>query len=317
MEEIDPEWSSFEQRQQFAQASESAAWDAAAGAEERAALHHAISVLKDYEKDDADLVGASVNLAAVSPPAFQAFLEAVEAEYDDPEYAQQVGQAVVDTLGRISEQQGEIEFQQNWAAGNEINVVDAAEALDDLMKGRNMSPEDVQKMSEHWQQATGQPLRTALEATLPWDRPELLREVAIQTEVDDQAERMRQFKLSLFTADSTDISDGLKVAGGIPKDLPPSITDPSYNRYLVEQRVRQQDEERERQPQRETADDIRRSIIEPDSRDWREGLTTAEGRPTSVREIAERDPDSVLNQQERQRQRQAMKLANSTGARRV
>ena len=63
------------------------------------------------------------------------------------------------------------------------------------------------------------------------------------------------------------------------------------------------------------AEDIRRSLVTQESTDWREGLT-ADGRKTTFSEIAAKDPDSVQNVQARQREREALRISNLTGARR-
>ena len=72
-------------------------------------------------------------------------------------------------------------------------------------------------------------------------------------------------------------------AGG---ELPPRVVDPAYNAFLVEQQVRRTDAERVIAPKaaNHSAAEIKRGLIDtPDERDWREGLTTPDGRKTSVR----------------------------------
>jgi hypothetical protein len=102
-------------------------------------------------------------------------------------------------------------------------------------------------------------------------------------------------------------------AGG---ELPPSLTDPNYALYVTERSVRREDAERASRPEVESADQIKAELLfGSDSKDWRENLTDNSGRPTSFREIAERDPDSMVNVEAREKHRQAMKLANLTGGR--
>jgi hypothetical protein len=315
MSEVDEGWDDFQERQQFAQESESAAWDAAADATEKAALHEAMYVLETFS-DESEIAAAALNLASVSPPAYAAYMDHIEQQYD-PEWRHDIERSVVNTLGAISQRQGEIEWQQNWAAGNEINIADAAAALDDLIEERGMSPEDFQRLDRDWLQATGQPLRTTLEGTLPWDRPELLREAAIASEASERGERLQRFAASFFAAPSTEISDGLVTKNGVPRDLPAIMFDPAYAAFKAEKSIRAEDEARASQakPERDSADQIKyQLLVGTDERDWREGLSDDSGRKITVQDIAEDDPLSTLNVNRRNREIEMRKIANATGA---
>jgi hypothetical protein len=317
--EIDPGWDSWRAQQETAQESESQAWAVAADVTERSALQNAIRTLEEFE-DESQIIGDAVNLAAVSPPAYQAFLEHVAAEYD-PEYAAEVGQAVVNTLGAISEQQREIEFQQTMSESEQANVEDAQSALRAVAQYRDMSPQDVERVARAFQEATGQPLRWSMLAVMPGvERAQFLNELAIKTEASERGERLQRFAASFFATPSTDISDGLRIKDGVPRDLPPVAFDSSYAAYRAERSIRAEDEARASQarPKRDSAENIKYQLLAgADEKDWRTGLTDDRGRPTSYDEIAANDPMSERNVQARNREVALQRIATATGARRI
>jgi len=311
-EEVDPGYADFVERHESAQESESQAWDVAAGATQELATRNARDALEIG--DDHDVLRASLGLLATAPEQYGEFLEAY-AEQEGDEAAQALAIAVHNTFGEIAASNKEIDFQQEMRQSEEANYEHVAMSLAELAARRGMSPEEVENVADKYRAATGQPLRYSLGAVMPEDRATFLNELAIATEVDEKAERMRQFKASFFDGSSgSSIEDGLVIrgqrAGG---DLPPSIFDANYNRHLVEQQVRREDAERPERPSRQTADEIRGSIVAPAERDWEQGLTDVNGRPISYREIAEKDPDSMINVERRAEERAAMKWRSLTG----
>jgi hypothetical protein len=317
MEAVDPEWSDFQERQEMAQTSESAAWEVAADATEKSALHNAMRVLESYE-DEAEVAGAAIHLASVSMPGYAAFLDHLAEEYD-PSFRDEIAESVINTLGLISDISREREFQSNWAEAQALNTAGAMWALDNLIRERDMSPEDVQRLDRHWTEANGEPLRTSLERTLDWDRPALLEEAAIKSEASERGERLQRFAASFFSTPSTSVSEGLQIAGGVPRDLPAIMFDSGYAAYRAEKSIRAEDEARASQarPQRDSADDIKYQLLAgTEDKDWRQGLSDDKGRPTSYDEIAANDPMSLRSQQARQREIEMRKIANATGAKR-
>jgi hypothetical protein len=181
-----------------------------------------------------------------------------------------------------------------------------------------MSSRDMEMVSRAFTQATGQPLRSTLLSVMPEDREAYIHEISVAAEVDERAERMRQFAASFFVG-GTNIEDGLVIngqrAGG---ELPPRVFDADFNRYKVEQEIRREDAARAaNRPPDQSADQIRASFFAPDGRDISAGLTDAKGRPTSFEKISEADPNSALNQARRQRQARISEISTMTGARRV
>jgi len=311
--QIDPGWTDFTERTEAAADVADEAWQTLAGQGEELALRQAIQVYENAETDQ-DVIKAG--LFAAGTEGYGAFLQTVS-EQDGPEYAAGLAQAVSNVLAETSAMAHNSEFQAEMAKSEAANARDAERALQRLAERRGMSPQEVEDVARAYRGATGQPLRHNLLAVMPDDRDAFLGELAIAAEVDEKAERQRAFKASFFAPD-TDINSGLVIkgerAGG---DLPPAVTDPAYNAHLVEQQVRREDAERAARPSRQSDNDIRRSIIQPEHTDIASGLTDDRGRPTSFFEIAAKDPDSVQNQQARQRERAALKIANLTGARRA
>jgi hypothetical protein len=242
--EVDPGWIAFEQRAQAEQDSESAAWEVAAGAEERSALSNAMRALETYS-DEAEIVGAALHLATVSPPGFAAFLDHIEAEYEDPELRQQIGQSVVGVLGTISQHKGETEFQQSMAESERLNVEDAQAALQAVAEYRDMSPADVEKVARAYMEATGRPLRSSMLSVMPGaDRAEFLNELAIAHEASERGARLQRFAASFFgpEAGSTSVSEGLVTKNGVPRDLPPVMWNSAYAVARAEKSIRAEDE---------------------------------------------------------------------------
>jgi hypothetical protein len=110
----------------------------------------------------------------------------------------------------------------------------------------------------------------------------------------------------------------LRIKDGVPKDLPAIMFDSEYAAYKAEKAIRAEDQARANQarPERDSAADIKHQLLfgTGDEKDWRNGLTDDEGRPTSYDEIAAADPMSTRNVQARNREIQAQKIANLTGA---
>src|SRR5262249_51646940 len=159
---------------------------------------------------------------------------------------------VSDVLGQAAAQQRELEFGEQMAESQEANIASAKAALDAVMQRRGLTESDVQRASDTYLANVGVPLRTSLEQVPEADREQFVHEVPGQADVADESERIRRFKLSLFGSDSRDVLDGLKIAGGVSRDMPPELLDPAFHAHRTEQRVRARDAERAARPSRAT-----------------------------------------------------------------
>jgi len=312
MESVDPEWGSFVEAQEIEQDSESGAWEIVVEQGQELTLRQAVDAMKEADSDD-DLVASALHVVTAAPDRYGQYLGELVEWYDE-DYAKEIHAAVSHTLAEEAKNIGALDFVEEMRESEAANTRDAHRALQELADRRGMTQQDMNKMLQAYREGTGQHLPSNLLAVFPHDRDAFLGEVAVQAEVDDRSERERLFKASFFTG-GTDIESGLVTKGGVPRDLPPSVTDPGYARFLTEQRVRAEDAERASRPSRQSESDIKRSLVAPASTDIDAGLTDSQGRPTTYAEIARRDPDSVVNQNERQRQRDAFKLASLTGGR--
>jgi hypothetical protein len=309
--EIDPGWRDFTERTQATADVEGEVWQTVAAQGEELGLRQAIQVYENA-MDDADIIKAA--LYAAGTEGYGAFLQTVS-EQDGPEYAAGLAQTVSNVLAETSAMARNEEFGQQMRASEEANVQHAQQSLAELAARRGMSAGEVEDVAKAYQSATGDPLRYDMLAILPEHRAAFLDEVAVQHEAGVRAARMQKFAASLFAAPSTDIADGLRIKDGVPRDLPPILLDEGYALHRATQAVRREDEARASRPSRTADDEIKRQLVEPERTDWRSALTTDDGRPTSVGQIMERDPDSTLNVEKRAHERAAMKLASITGAR--
>jgi hypothetical protein len=310
MEAVDPEWGEFVERQEIEQGSETDAWNIVAEQGQELALRQAVDAMREAE-DDEQLLGSALLAATSAPEKYGAFLQELVETYDE-EYAQEVHAAVSQHLGERAKDASAIDFMDEMRESDEANHRDVARAIEDLASRKGMSVQDINKMEQSYRSATGEFLRSNMLAIPPSDRDEFLNELAVQAETDDRSERERAFKMSFFT-DSRDVADGLRGPGVVPRDLPPSILDPGYQRYVTEQRVRKEDAERASRPTRTSERDIKVGLLAPSSTDIEHGLTDSDGRPTTFRELAAKDPDSMINQEARARERAAWKLGSITG----
>jgi hypothetical protein len=129
----------------------------------------------------------------------------------------------------------------------------------------------------------------------PQDFAEQLELISASRATLAEAQRIRDFKNRLFYESDTSVAGGLEFVGPDGR-LHPATPRPDFvptTEKLAEQ-INSRVDQRLAKPM--TKGDLRRAILEPDTQNWRDGLTTDGGEPTTV--------DIVTGAKERREQRE-------------